>query len=246
MSTVNNVIYVFDSRQRTSGTTNVATYNMIPAGSLDQGTYESLSYHSTNQFYNVEVGVNDDIFWDEGAGDLTATIPPGYYATPVALAAAVKIVMDVVSASTFTITYNTDTGKFLFAIAAGTFRFKFLTNTTAVARELIGFSATDGVLAATQTSDNQVSLTLHTNILVDISEDAEQNVTLASDGSERSLIVPITGVYQEEIDSLKAQVFAQTLVFTADFNSITISLFTEDGSAPVNISDYVLIIRRLF
>lgn len=240
---IDNVMYLIDSTLRNSGTTQNASYNFIPAGSIGPGTYELLSLSMTNQFYNVET-TNQDIFWDEGAADLTAVIPIGNY-NITTLAAAMKIVMDIASASTFTITHNVDTGKFTFAIAAGTFRFKYLTNTTDVARRLQGFSATDGVLAANQISDLIVDLSLHTNIVIDVTQDANRNVTLLN-GTEATFIVPITGSFGGIMDTLKRESFSQNMLLNANMNSLDIVLLDELGNALTNVSEYKLLIRRLF
>ncbi len=244
MSAIDNVSYLIDSTSRASGTVQSGNYNFIPAGSIGPGTYELLSFNMANSFYNVEAGINDDIFFDEGAADLTATIPPGNY-TSATLAVAMKIVMDAASGSTFTITLGADTGLYTFTIAATTFRFKFLTNTTAVARRLIGFGAVDGVLAVSQISTTPIDLSLHNNILIDIAQDATRNVTLL-DGTETTYVVPITGSFLGEIDTLKRESFGQTMLLSANFNSLDIVLLDEAGVALVQPSEYKLLIRRLF
>lgn len=244
MSVIDNVSYLIDSTSRASGTAQSGNYNFIPAGSIGPGTYELLSFNMANSFYNVETGVNDIIYWDEGAADIPATIPAGSY-TGATLAVAMKVVMDAASASTFTIVLGADTGLYTFTIAAGTFRFKFLTNTVSPANRLIGFGAVDGVLAVAQTSTTPIDLSLHNNILIDIAQDATKNVTLL-DGTETTYVVPITGAFGGEIDTLKRESFGQTMLLSANFNSLDIALLDESGVALVNTSEFKLIIRRLF
>lgn len=255
MSATQNIIYVLDSRLRNSGgSINNATYNMIPAGGLQNGTYEMLSYHSQNQLYNVETGVNDLIVWDEaGQANISVVIPPGYYSAAT-LATAIDLAMTTESASTgdtntYVTTYNAVTGKYSTTDGGGSdWGFDWLSQvaTTNLANELMGYSSVDTLpVAKTHVSDQQVTLTLHSMLIIDIAEDSQQNVTLL-DGAEHSLIVPLNQDYQSEIDSLRQQVFSQQVVFSAVFNSINVQLFTEDGVVPVNSTEYELTLRRLF
>ncbi len=250
MASISTTSYVLDSRQRVVGTTiPVATYNLAALGSpVEAGTYEVSSFNSKNSVYNVDA-TNNLIFFDEAAAELgPVTIPSGYYATPAALAAAVKIVMDVASATTYTIVYSALTNTFLFTPAAGTFAFNWATNiAAAIANVQLGFSPLDGAAAATQTSDAGVDMDPHDNLLVRITEDALQNVILV-DGTEFSLIVPLNAAYDAEIDGLKMQTFDQTVQFVNPMNNLNVSLFLQDGTVlpVVNASPYTLILRRLF
>lgn len=255
MSAIQNVIFVLDSRQRNAGgTINSAVYNMVPAGNVPAGTYELLSFHSQNQFYNVETGVNDLITWDEnGAPNLSDVLPPGYY-TAATLATAIDLLMTAESlasgdVNTYVTTYDVGTGKYSTTDGGGTtWGFDWLTqsaSSTNLANELMGYSLVDNAALNTQVSDRQVTLTLHSMIIIDISEDSQQNVTLLN-GSEHSLIVPLNQDYQEEIDSLRQQVFSQQVVFATNSIQLTVNLFTEDGVVPVNSTEYELTLRRIF
>lgn len=251
---IQNVIFVLDSRQRNAGgTINNATYNMVAAGGVQAGTYEMLSYHSQNQFFNVELNVNDQLRWDEnGTADVTAVLAPGFY-TAATLATEIDAVMTAASvaadANTYVTTHNATTGKYSTTSGGGsTWRYDWLTASateTNLANELLGYSLVDPALANVQVSDRQITLTLHSQLIIDIAEDSQQNVTLLS-GAEHSLIVPLDQDFQTEIDSLKNNVFSQTIRFGATLNSLNVQLFTEDGVAPVNLTEYELTIRRLF
>ena len=251
MATISTTSYVLDSRQRVSGIGSVssATYNLAALGSpIEIGTYELLSFNSRNNVYNVDDS-NDEIYFDEGAAELgPVLIPHGYYTTEAALAAAIKIVMDVASGTTYTIAFNALTNLYTFTPAAGTFAFNWGTNILQpIANLLLGFDHVDGVLAATQVSTQGVDLDPHSNLLVDITEDSLKNVTLVN-GTEHSLIIPLVGGYGDEIDGLKNQTFNQTVNFASQMNQLNISLFTEDGVAlpVINAAQYELILRRLF
>ena len=250
MSSLQNIIYVLDSRLRNGGgSIEDATYNMIPAGSLQAGTYELLSYHSVNNFYNVELGVNDSITYDEDpATGSVGTLTPGYY-EPADLATEIDVAMDAGAqdGNAFTTTYSTATGKFTTVSDTTDYNFTWATGGgSGLANEVMGYSLTDTVGAVqTHTSDQQFQPVLHSMLIIDITEDSQQNVTLL-DGTERSLIVPLVGDYQAEIDSLKQNVFSQNINFAATFNAINVKLFTEDGLAPQNPTDYELVLRRIF
>ncbi len=250
MASISTTSYVLDSRQRTTASTvPVATYNLAALGSpVEVGTYEMSSFNSKNNVYNVD-DTNDEVYFDEGAAELgPVLIPHGYYTTEAALAAAVKIVMDIASATTYTIAYTALTNTFLFTPAAGTFGFNWGTNVAQpIANVQLGFTPDDSVIAATQTSNVGVDLDPHDNLLIRITEDGLQNVTLV-DGTEYSLIVPLNAGYNEEIDGLKMQTFDQTIQFASPMNQLNVSLFLQDGTVlpAINASSYTLILRRLF
>lgn len=242
--------YVLDSRQKNAGSTvSSAIFNFAALGSpVEAGTYEMLSFNSRNNVYNVDDS-NDEIYFDEEGAELgPVLLPHGYYTTEVALASAAKIVMDAVSGTSYTITYNALTNLFTFTPAAGNFAFNWDTNSAQPqANLLFGFNEVNGVAAATQTSTRGVDLDPHSNLLIRIAEDGLKNVTLVN-GTEYSLIVPLNVGYGEEMDALKSATFNQTVRFVSAMNQLNVSLFTEDGVAlpEVNAAQYELIIRRVF
>ena len=251
MASLANTIYVLDSRQKSAGSTvSNAVYNLAALGSpVEAGTYEMLAFNSRNNVFNVTTGQNDEIYFDEGAAELgPVVIPPGYYASEADLAAAVKIVMDAASGTTYTIVYNALVNAYTFTPAAGTFAFNWLTNAAQPqANLLLGFNEVDGVLAATQTSTRGVDLDPHSQLLIRVTQDGLKNVTLV-DGTEYSLIVPLDVPYGAELDALKQQTFDQTIQFINSMNQLDVLLFTEDGNAlsEAQAAQYELVIRRLF
>lgn len=241
--------YVLDSRLKNVGSVNnVAVFNCSTAGNIEAGTYELLKFHTVNGVYNVDA-TNNQIYFDESAAELgPVTIPSGYYATPAALAAAAKIVMDVASATTYTIVYVPLTNSFLFTPAAGTFKFNWGTNRLQpIAATQFGFSRVDGILAATQSSTLSVNMDPHPGILVKIDEDGSNNITLL-DGSNYSFYIPLTVGFSEEIDTLSHSIFSQTCKFGSSFSSLTVRLFLDEGTVLplINSSSYELVIRKLF
>ena len=235
-------IIILDSDDRSGGTVLNATYNLINAGGFS-GTYEVLDYTSVNQVYNVEVGVNDQLHWAE-PGALTATIPPGNYTTTT-LHAAMKIVMDAASGSTFTFTENADTGVVTVAIAAGTYNWEWGTVTTRRANFLLGLSPVDTGAAASIAGDLVPNLQLHTHLLVEIPEDGTKNVNLL-DGTEHSFVVPLAEDFGDPLLARKLINYQQTVFFASNFSFISVVLRTEDGVSLVNTPRYVLILRKIF
>lgn len=243
MTQNNSDILVLDSNLRSSGSVSSAVYNCITAGLQPEGTWEVIDYSSSNQLYNVEVGVNDQLHWAE-PGALTATLPAGNY-TQASLNAAAKVVMDAASGSTFTFTVSADTGVVTVAIAAGTFNWEFGTVTTRRANYLLGLSPVDTLAAASLVGDLVPALRLHTHILVRIGEDGTKNVT-ALDGQEYSALIPLTGSFGEDLQGRKLINYQQSVFFSNITSFLTVSLFSEDGVALVNTPRYVLSLRKLF
>lgn len=253
MATISTTTYVLDSRQRSAGSTvPVAIYNLATLGSpVEAGTYEMLSFNSRNNVYNVDDS-NEEIYFSEdgGAEEGPAILPHGYYASQADLAVAVELAMETAGSGTYTIVYTALTNTYNVAVSAGatTFNFNWGSNSgQPIANLLLGFSAVNTADVADVDSDIGVDLDPHSNIIIDIAEDGLKNITLI-DGTEHSLIVPLDVPYNEEMDGLKNQTFSQTINFSAPFNQLNISLFTEDGVAlpAINAAQYELIIRKLF
>lgn len=253
MATISTTSYVLDSRQRAAGSTvQIASYNFSTLGSpVIAGTYEMMSFSSRNNVYNVDDS-NDEIYYDEDAGGELGPvlIPHGYYLTEAALATAAKTTMEAGGAGTYTITFNALTNIFTFAVAGGAAAVQLTWGTNSTqpqANLLFGFSAVNTASAASVVGDVGADLDPHSNLLIDITEDALKNVTLV-DGTEHSLIVPLNVPYNDEIDGLKNETFNQTVQFVNDMNILTVTLRTEDGVLLplVNAAQYELILRRLF
>lgn len=241
MSTIPTNLVVLDSRQRVSGTAGSAQYNLLPVTGA-KGTYELLSFQSVNQFYTVEVGINDTIYWAE-PGNLNATVPPGNY-TVTTFNAAAKVVMDAASGSTFTFTVDADTGITTVAIAAGTFNWEWATNVAAgdSANELLGHSAVDTPAAASIAGNQVPNLRLHSCIVATLQQEGSRNVDLLS-GVEASCIIPLESDFG---DAINCRVFSQTFKFSSNISILNVDLATEDGTALVNAPEYVMLIRKLF
>lgn len=234
-------ILILDSKLKVSGTNSVANYNLVTAGLSLLSTWEALDFASTNQFYTVETGVNDTVYWDEGA-PFSVAVPPGNY-TLTTYTAALKILMDAANGSTFTYTEDVTTGVLTVSIAAGTFSWEFGTNTTASGAQLLGLSDTDVGPLASIVGDLIPDFQLHTHILVRLSGDGNQHATSLT-SQEYSFILPITTTYGQSMRPMKLVTYQQTVFYANSTSSLTVSLYTEDGLPLVNTPDYVLTIRR--
>lgn len=240
-------VLVLNSKQKTSGNNQNANYNLLSMGGIGgspSSSYELLSYHSVNQVYNVESGVNDKIYFDEGSGLLTATLPLGSY-NVITLLAEIIAKMNAESGSNYTSSVlAVDGRKFGMIVSAGTFQFLFFSNQVASARRLLGMDAVDDILAASHVSDNPIDLRNHTNILLTIPQEGNKHVTLL-DGSEYSFILPLDVPFGTEIHHRKQVHYQQLIQFTTNLSIIDVEQYTEDGVPLVNAPDYVLVLRRI-
>lgn len=249
MSSISSDIIVLDSRQKTSGTNQAAVYSLLNVGGIGSGTYELLSYHSVNQMYNVEVGVNDSVLFDEGIGLVTGTIAPGFYTSRAALLTAIVAAMDAAGTQTYgTSTHDALLDLYTFVPVGGiaTLGFSFGGSPAASAHRLLGMAAaTVAPAAASITSVNVVDDRLHSNIFVTITQEGNKHVTLL-DGSEHSLMVPLNSTFNEHIHHRKQEHYQQTMTFPTNISTINVTQTTQDGVTLVNAPDYEISVRKLF
>ncbi|MCL5062570.1 MAG: flagellar hook protein FlgE [Nitrospiraceae bacterium] len=143
-------------------TINVASLNSPPnptssveiASNLDSSTTVKNPLSGTADSFTIDTS-NNTIVFDEGAGNLTATISPGTY-DGAGLATAIKNALDAAGA-TYNVTYTAGADgrppKFVISITAGTFR-PHWGDTATTAEQIIGFrSTTPSAAAASFTAD---------------------------------------------------------------------------------------------
>jgi hypothetical protein len=248
MSTQNDIV-VISSNLRTGGAPNAAQFNLLQAGSL-RGTYELLSFQSVDNLTTVTVGENDKIYFDEGGPVLVATVAPGSYANQTDANAAIKTALDAVSGSTFTPSINSD-GTVTWAIAAGTFRWRFGPPQNAnndSANQLLGVPQKD-TLAPAASITGQYVPTLRgatEGLLIKLFEDNLQQVRLLN-GGEFSFFIPVETSFGQNLDYIKRAAFSQSVKFSNTINILNISLFDIDGELLQSTTpEYVLTLRRLF
>lgn len=250
MSSISSDIIVLDSRQKNAGSTNqAAVYSLLNVGGIGSGTYELLSYHSVNKMYNIEVGVNDSVLFDEGIGLVTGTIAPGFYTSRAALLTAIVAAMDAAGTQTYgTSTHDALLDLYTFVPVGGiaTLGFSFGGSPAASAHRLLGMAdVTVAAIAASITSVNVVDDRLHSNIFVTITQEGNKHVTLL-DGTEHSVMVPLNSVFNEAIHHRKQEHYQQTMSFPTNISTITVTQTTQDGVTLVNAPDYELTVRKLF
>lgn len=247
MSAIQSDVVILSSRQRTSGTTSAAVYNLTALGGI-KGTYNLIDFQSVNSIYNVITGQNDGIYFNEGAGGFIGVIPAGNY-TVTTLMASIKVAMELAGAGTYTVTQAVDTQLMNIAVAGAvaTFEFEWLTNVAAVnkANGLLGFGVVDTGLAADHTGTLVPNLRSHTHILCNILEDGRKNGTLM-DGSEYSYMVPLPA-FGALIDFREASSYDMLLSFgPTNITTINVHMFTEDGNVLANAPEYVMALQKLF
>jgi len=126
----------------------------ISAGELINASY---SLEGVGFYYDtieVATGANK-IVADIGAGDVSITVPTGFYKSPHELAAAILTALQGSLAGTYTVAYSDSTGKFTITKSAGTLGIKWLTGTQSIGATL-GFTA-DDTGALTYTADSAIS-----------------------------------------------------------------------------------------
>lgn len=249
MSTLNDLV-IFNSNLRTGGDPNAAQYNVQQAGSL-RGTYEILSFQTTNNLTTITVGENDKVYWSENGGPvLVATLDPGNYATVADVQDEIELKMNAISGSSFSYVIGTD-GRVRWTIAAGVFEWKFGPPQSAnedSANQLLGLPQRDSLAPSTNHIGDYVP-TLRGDtegLIIKVFEDNLQQVRLLN-GFEASFFIPVESAFGENIDFIKRAAFSQTVKFTNSISILNVSLFDIDGNLlPSTTPEYVLTLRRLF
>ena len=127
----------------------------------------SLSTHSAFYFgFNVTTS-NNKIDFDEGGGELTATINVGSY-TLTDFATAIETALNNAGAFTYTVTVTRATRKLTIASADGNFSLLAATGSSVTVStwSLMGFAATDLSAAATYTSDGNAGSSYTTQYIL--------------------------------------------------------------------------------
>ena len=132
------------------------------ANDLASGSFE---FAGISYYYNpirITAGSNDALDFNIGGGELNATVAAGVYKSPIALAEAIELAMDAVSADDITVTFNKAAINGLFTIETAGATLSLLwntgTNTATTIGSTIGFdTAADDTAATEYSSDNEQS-----------------------------------------------------------------------------------------
>ena len=118
-------------------------------------------------WYNVKTGVNDTILFNEGAGNLTATLTQGNYSIS-DLVTEIKTALDTAGLDTYTVTYSSISMKITIS-STGSFSLLFNTGSSEIYK-LIGFENIDTSSASSHVGSNVIDLALVKRIQIIIPE----------------------------------------------------------------------------
>lgn len=149
-------VYI-NSADRTSGTSS-SNFTITFPYDIEFAEVRLVSARIPHTWYNVNDG-NNHIDFDEGGGELNATVTAGQYTTT-QLAAAVKTALEAAGALTYTVTFDTSTTFKTTIAATGNFSLLFGSGTNKAndLAAVLGFSATDTTSAASAVSDGVYNL----------------------------------------------------------------------------------------
>ena len=215
-----------DSVKRTTGST-ASDFKIKLSQPIDQGhKYELVYSHIPETYYQVDA-TNNQFYINEGASDLLATIPSGYYSSAT-LVTALSVSLNALGGHTYVVSLSSLTQKILITDSTGTFSVKMGTARTAPC-DALGFT-TDTALASSNAGENNVNLEKNQSLSIDINNIV--NVQGTNFGS--TFDIP------SEVDSLQVNAyksesrFVQTVEFShptsqlqvrlKDANNITVDL----------------------
>jgi hypothetical protein len=133
-----------------------------------EGNYQLISLSLTNNIFNIN-STNNKIYINENSVDLISTLTEGYYTISNFLTH-LSTQLNASCSGTITITLNENTNKITITNSTYNFYLTFGTNTTNSARILLGFNATDGTNAISQTSNNPIDLNTNKYIFMKIEQ----------------------------------------------------------------------------
>jgi len=221
---------ILNSSNRTSGTNeNFSTTMTPPIKYIHQVILTG--YNIPVSFYNITANNNTFIF-DNGGGDLSATVAPDNY-TGESLAAELEIQMNLAAAG-HTVTFDNITFKFTFSFAGATFNIPSITTkplSTLFPR--LGFSVAQ-TGATTYTSDQVADLNTpkHINIKSTIIAGKKLNPNL-SDGAEDEFIYVIFPKVNFGCAEIRQNESLQEYEYIRDFQADSIDLRLEDGDGNI-------------
>lgn len=235
---------LIDSRDRVTGTTDAFTINLVEGLKQVKGIRLE-QFVGANTFYTIRSNYNTQIpFYDSGAA--TATLTPGIY-TATSLVAAVATAMTAASpaSATYTGSYSTVTLLATFTISTGTFYFRFAPSvSTQIPLRELGFTATNGTAASSQTGISVVQCDLPLNIGIQISALPTIIARTDSSGNAVTFTVPITvnsgGIYYTDLDGSQINKWDNPL----DIQTFSVSIVGRSNEMlSLNGSDWTCLIE---
>lgn len=160
---------------------------------------------------------NNKLDFNEGGGDLAATITTGTY-TATTLATEIKTRLDAAGGDTYTVTYSTSTGRWTISSDGGTLSLLWDsgTNSSNTIGDSIGFTTSADDTGATSYTSDSVAIHTEETITIDIgtTEDIDSIVAVFD---------PITGPTISSTATVKIQANASD-VWTSPSVDVTLSL----------------------
>lgn len=149
--------YLFvNSNSRSNGTNSNFTVDLGSTLNFDDKRAKFVDIQIPGSWYNIRTGVNNNILFNEGSGNLTAVLTPGQY-NITTLAAEIKAKMEAVGTLTYTVSFSSITLKTTIS-ATGNFELKFGTETSYI-WHILGFENVDTANLSSHTSPNSFNMT---------------------------------------------------------------------------------------
>lgn len=186
-----------------------ATNNIFKLDKPIEGVYQLVSFVATNNIFNVN-DYNNKVYWNENGTDFTTTLTNGYYNSSDFITH-LDTQMTVSGSGSIGVTFNENTRKLTITDTLN-FYFTFGTNTTNSARKLLGFSATNGSSAGSQTSDICADLNTNKNVFISFQQDNNKFIH-GIDFFDCSCIINGTGDFGEVIRYVNEDNFNQYVKF---------------------------------
>ena len=188
---------------------NTATNNKFALDEPINGVYQLEVFACTNNIYNVN-DTNNKIYLNENGSNLTCTLTNGYYLTT-EFKNHVSDTLNNTTTGTITITLDENTNKLTITNTL-LFYLTFGSNTSNSANKLMGFDATDGANALTQTSNQPIDLNTYKNIFMDIKQNNCKNIT-GTNYFNTSLCINSNVDFGEKIKCVNQDYFNQQICF---------------------------------
>jgi hypothetical protein len=231
-------ILYLNSDHITSGTTSKGILKY--GNQIDNNIhYELDEFIMNNNLYNVNDN-NNKVYFDEGGGNLTATLTNGFY-YPTDFATELKTQLDSAGGDTYTVTYSSITGKLTIG-STGTFGFQFASNTSNTARYLLGLEKVDQPIASSQLS-GVLDLAPHKALFIKFDDDSNKHIK-GSDYFVATFVISNEKSFGDVVRYKKNNNYSQYIKFSSS-GSLHFR-FINDKNQDVNLNNaqWIMILRR--
>lgn len=210
------------------------------------GEYEVEYVQMYNNFYTIQAGLNDKIYWNDNSTNHTTTITPGIYATSgsnnIATEIGTQMTADTSAGATVTAAFDAISQK-LTITSDQNFLLKFGTNTASSAAKTLGFTNADTSADTTATASYLSNLGGPTSVNIRI---AESDITtwVNGQGQYGSILLPMN-VSQGALKYYARDDFPQFIGFSRPVSQLNIVITDTSGNTiSQNGSEWEMAIRR--